>query len=118
LKNFHVVELNHFSSMLWINCICRHQLKTFTIMDKCFRATRPFLFLNWFFPYLYGDVTIKGEGLQNFGLCLAFGVFKQRGIFIVPHLLWRGLSFSGLIRRMATTFSHLLRHTRRCGWPF
>ena len=48
-KNFHVVELSDFSSMFWINCIYRHQLITFTIMDKCFRATWPFLFLNRFF---------------------------------------------------------------------
>jgi hypothetical protein len=48
LKNLHVVELNHFSSMFWINCIYCHQLITVTIMDKCLRATRPFLFLNRF----------------------------------------------------------------------
>jgi hypothetical protein len=37
--------------------------------------------------YLYGDVTIAGEGLQNLGLSLALGAFEQGGIFIVPHLL-------------------------------
>jgi hypothetical protein len=37
--------------------------------------------------HLYGDVTIAGEGLQNFGLCSALGAFEQEGIFIVPHLL-------------------------------
>jgi hypothetical protein len=38
------------------------------------------------FP-LYGDITITGERLQNFGLCSAFRAFEQEGIFIVPHLL-------------------------------
>jgi hypothetical protein len=42
----HVVELSHFSSMFWINCIYLHQLITFTIMDIRFRAIRPFLFLD------------------------------------------------------------------------
>jgi hypothetical protein len=38
--------------MFWINCIYHHQLITFTIMNECFRATRPFLFLNRFFFFL------------------------------------------------------------------
>jgi hypothetical protein len=44
LKNLpvHIIELSHFSSMFWINCIYHHQLITFTIMDKCFRAAWPF----------------------------------------------------------------------------
>jgi hypothetical protein len=42
--------------------------------------------------HLYGDVTIAGERLQNLGLCWALRVFEQRGIFIVPHLLWHGAS--------------------------
>jgi hypothetical protein len=42
--------------------------------------------------HLHGDVTITGEGLQNFGLCSALKVVKQGGIFIVPHLLWHGTS--------------------------
>jgi hypothetical protein len=42
--------------------------------------------------HLYGDVTIIGDGLQNLGLCSALRAFKQRGIFIVPHLLWHGTS--------------------------
>jgi hypothetical protein len=37
--------------------------------------------------YLYGDVIIAGEGLQNLGLCSALRAFEQGGIFIVPHLL-------------------------------
>jgi hypothetical protein len=40
----------------------------------------------------YGDVTIAGEGLQNWGLCLALRAFEQGGIFIVSHLLWNGTS--------------------------
>jgi hypothetical protein len=42
--------------------------------------------------HLYGDVTIAGEGLQNLGLCSALRVFEHGWIFIVPHLLWRGIS--------------------------
>jgi hypothetical protein len=37
--------------------------------------------------YLYGDVTIAGEELQNLGLCSAVRAFEQGEIFIVPHLL-------------------------------
>jgi hypothetical protein len=67
--------------------------------------------------HLRGDVTINGEGLQNLGLCSALMALEQGGIFIVPHLLWHGVSvFSGLIRRTAP-FSRLLRHTRGCGRP-
>jgi hypothetical protein len=40
-----------------------------------------------FFTYIYRDVTITGEGLQNLGLCSALKAFEQGGIFIVPHLL-------------------------------
>jgi hypothetical protein len=39
------------------------------------------------FSLKYGDVTIAGEGLQNFGLCSALRAIEQGGIFIVPHLL-------------------------------
>jgi hypothetical protein len=42
--------------------------------------------------HLYGDVTIAGEGLQNWGLCSAFRVIEQGGIFIVPHRLWHRTS--------------------------
>jgi hypothetical protein len=41
----------------------------------------------WKYFYLCGDVTIAGEGLQNFGLCSALRAFEQGGIFVVPHLL-------------------------------
>jgi hypothetical protein len=37
--------------------------------------------------FIYGDITIAGEGLQNFGLCSALEAFEQGGIFIVPHLM-------------------------------
>jgi hypothetical protein len=37
--------------------------------------------------HLYGDITITGEGLQNFGQCSALRVFEQEEIFILPHLL-------------------------------
>jgi hypothetical protein len=39
--------------------------------------------------YLYGDVTIADEGLQNLDQCSALRAFEQGGIFIVPHL-WNG----------------------------
>jgi hypothetical protein len=42
--------------------------------------------------HLYGDVTIAGEGLLNWGLCSALRAFEQGGIFIVPHLLWLSTS--------------------------
>jgi hypothetical protein len=42
--------------------------------------------------YLYGDVTIAGEGMQNLRLCSALRAFKQGGICIVQHLLWHGTS--------------------------
>jgi hypothetical protein len=65
--------------------------------------------------HLYGDVTIAGEGLQNWGLCSALRAFEQGLIFIVPHPLWHETSvFSVLIRRTAP-LSRLLRHTRGCG---
>jgi hypothetical protein len=37
--------------------------------------------------FLYGDVTIADEGLQNLGLCSELKAFEQGGIFIVPHPL-------------------------------
>jgi hypothetical protein len=42
--------------------------------------------------YLYGDVTIIGEGLQNLGVCSALPAYEQGGIFIVSHLLRHGAS--------------------------
>jgi hypothetical protein len=37
--------------------------------------------------HLYGDVTITGEGLRNFGQSSALRAFEQGGIFVVPNLL-------------------------------
>jgi hypothetical protein len=38
--------------------------------------------------YLYADVTIAVEGLQNLDLSSALGAFEEEeGIFIVPNLL-------------------------------
>jgi hypothetical protein len=65
--------------------------------------------------HLYGDVTIAGEGLQNFGLCSALRAFEQGGIFIVPHLLWHGTSVFPVSSEGPAPFSRLLRHTRGCG---
>jgi hypothetical protein len=64
--------------------------------------------------HLYGHVTIAGEGLQNLGLCSELKAFEQGGIFIVPHLLWHGSCFSGLIQR-TTPINRILRHRRGCG---
>jgi hypothetical protein len=50
------------------------------------------------------------EGLQNLGYARRLGPLNREGTPAVT----RGLGFSGLIRRTAP-FSHLLRHTRRCG---
>jgi hypothetical protein len=79
LKNLHVVEHSHFSSMFCIDgttCVINsfhtsrlafsnfwnllhfaffihhHQLTTVSIIDKRFRATRPFLFLDRFLAHL------------------------------------------------------------------
>jgi hypothetical protein len=46
-----------------------------------------FSFNSRIFHFLYGDVTIAVEGLQNLGLCSALMAFGQGGIFSVPHLL-------------------------------
>jgi hypothetical protein len=44
----------------------------------------------WFYVHsnfhLYGDVTVDGEGLENFDLCSAFRAFEQKRIFIVQNL--------------------------------
>jgi hypothetical protein len=44
--------------------------------------------------HLYGNVTIAGEGLQNFGLCPTLRVFDL--YHATPAVTW-DLSFSGLI---------------------
>jgi hypothetical protein len=56
-----------------------------------------------FHLFMYGDVTITGEELQNVGLCSSLWAFEQRGIFIGT---W-GLDFCGLIRS-TTSFNRLL----------
>jgi hypothetical protein len=48
--------------------------------------------LSWLY-HLYGDVTITGEGLLNFGMCSVLRAFEHLGIFIVLHQLWHGASF-------------------------
>jgi hypothetical protein len=55
--------------------------------------------------HLYGDVTIAGEGLQNWGLCSALRAFEQGGIFIVPRLLWYRTS---VIRVLSERPPHLV----------
>jgi hypothetical protein len=65
--------------------------------------------------HLYGDVTIAGEGLQNLGLCSALRAPEQRGVFIVPYLLWHGTSVFPVSFRSTAPFSRLLQHTRGCG---
>jgi hypothetical protein len=82
--------------------------------------------IDWLFAVLrpsqenliYGDVTIAGKGLQNLGLCLALRAFEQRGVFIVPHLLWHGNSVFPVASEGPPPFSRLLRHTRGCGGFF
>jgi hypothetical protein len=59
-----------FIHMLLSNCI---PLFVFTHRSRIF--------------HVYGYITIAGEGLQNLSLCSALKAFKERGIFIVPHLL-------------------------------
>jgi hypothetical protein len=84
---------------------------------------------------LYGDVTITGEGLQNFGQCSALRAFEQEGIFS-----WHGASVflshpkdrpihlplakhKGMWRIYSnpnphgSSFSFLLRHARVCWGP-
>ena len=61
------------------------------------------LLLHWKILYSYGNVTIIDEGLQNFGLFfLAPMAFEQKGIIIVPRLLYhRNRGGGGFIRRTA-----------------
>jgi hypothetical protein len=66
--------------------------------------------------HLYEDVTIAGEGLQNLGLCSALRAFEQRGIFIVPHLLWHDTSVFRCHPRTAP-FICLLQHAWGCREP-
>jgi hypothetical protein len=47
---------------------------------------------------------------------LELKAFEQGGIFIVPHLLWHEASVFPISTEGKAPFSHLLRHTRGCGW--
>jgi hypothetical protein len=62
----------------WLFTVLRPAQEFFTYMETS--------------PFLYGDVTIAGEGLQHLGLCSGLRAFEQGGIFIVQHLLWYGTS--------------------------
>jgi hypothetical protein len=58
---------------------------------------KDWLIIYWFMSrsrifHWYEDVTIAGEGLQNWGLSSALRAIKQGGIIIVPYLLWHGAS--------------------------
>jgi hypothetical protein len=72
-------KLNQVYALLCMNVF----LQKFVFFTNChvvfFDVLRP--------VHLYGDFTIIGEGLQNLGLCSAFRVFEQGGMFIVPYLL-------------------------------
>jgi hypothetical protein len=65
--------------------------------------------------HLYGDVTIAGDGMQNYRPMLgAQGLRAGRDLYCATPAVTRDLGFSGLIRR-TDPFSSLLRHTRGCG---
>jgi hypothetical protein len=99
---------NYFEAYWWLKWgewtinICYYNI----LIDWLFIVLRPAQ------EYLYGDVTITGEGLQNLDLCSALRAFEQGGIFIVPHLLWHGASVYPV-----SSDQCLLRHTRGCGGP-
>jgi hypothetical protein len=62
-------------------------------MDTCFRATRPFLFLNRFFSYPAAvTATVTGDRAANLDLCLALMAFSSEGPFPCQHLLRHGTS--------------------------
>jgi uncharacterized membrane protein YgcG len=58
------------------------------LIDWLFIVLRP---AQEYFTYMETS-PFPGEGLQNLGLCSALRAIEQWGIFIVPHLLWRGTS--------------------------
>jgi hypothetical protein len=64
--------------------------------------------------YLYGDVSITCEWLQNLGLCSALRAIEQGGIFIVPHLLWHGASVFWSHPKDCPIQSPLTTHYRGC----
>jgi hypothetical protein len=68
LRNLHVVELSHFSSMFWINCIFRYQLITYTIINV---LEQPGPFYSWidFLKEEYKlDLSIEISNLLTFQL--------------------------------------------------
>jgi hypothetical protein len=81
-----------------------HLFTTINFLSKNYKVWRAIItlsrFIDWLIIYgftsrsrifyLYGDVTIAGEGLQNLDLCSVLRAVEQGGIFIVPHLLRHG----------------------------
>jgi hypothetical protein len=83
----------------------------YTVIYECtvLRPAQEFFTYNETSPF-------ASKRLQK-GLCSALRAFEQGGIFIVPHLLWHGVSVflvSSEGPPMAL-FSRLLRHTMGCG---
>jgi hypothetical protein len=118
-----------FALVVWHlnqNQFCRFRNGDLTLTSK---SELYFIYVDWLIDwlfivlrpaqelFLYGDVTVTGEGLQNLGLRSALRAFEQEGSlsWATPAAI-RGLGFSGLIRR-TIPFSRLLRNTRRCGGP-
>jgi hypothetical protein len=62
--------------------------------------------------YLYGNVTIAGEGLKNLDLCSALRALSRGGgdFYLATPAVIRDLGFF-----WSHPFSRLLRHTRGCG---
>jgi hypothetical protein len=61
----------------------------FNSIDWLIIVLRPAKDFFFTYMYVYRDVTIASEGLQNLGLCSALRAFEQGGIFIVLHVLIR-----------------------------
>ena len=66
---------------------CIYKMNVSWLIDWLFTVLHP---SQEYFTYMETSPAV--EGLQNLGLCLALRTFEQRGIFIVPHLLWHGVS--------------------------
>jgi hypothetical protein len=105
---------------------------TFILTRRCIKSTfewmidyLPFTSRSRIF-YLYGDVIIAGEGLQNLGcrwraakfrpMLGAQGLLEGRDLYRATPAMTRDLGFSGLIRRTTPT-SRPLRHVWGCGGP-
>jgi hypothetical protein len=74
----------------WFIKIVFHEIKTTMKGNSYDWLFKVLLSAQEFFTY--GDVTIPGEGLSNFGLFSALRAFEQGGIFIVPDPLRHGAS--------------------------